>query len=1158
MGWFDGSFFAFDLQVLFTVFGLGVGGGQSGDQRKQRVIYQLAVPVEASHVPYLEPAMHRCLFGPGPPHTPGLFPNHHVDSSSVSRDGFKRCLFLSTDTGSSEMMCLPVAQLHSRAESLVAKFEQGDGRNDMDEAIVLEREALGLCPPGHPERYVSLNRLGGHLNNRYEQLGAITDIEEAIVLARDALMLCPPGHSDRSQSLNNLSLYLFTRYNQLGGMEDLNEAIVLARDSLACSTAGHPVHSVSLTNLSQYLSSRYQQLGAMEYLNEAIALARDGLALSTAGHPLRSKFSNDLSIYLSTRYQQLGVMEDLNEAIVLARDTLGLSAAGHPDRSKFLNNLSFSLSTRYNQLGGMKDLNEAIVLARDSLACSTAGHPVHSVSLTNLSQYLSSRYQQLGAMEDLNEAIALARDGLALSTAGHPLRSKFSNNLSICLSTRYHQLGVMEDLNDAIVLARDTLGLSAAGHPDRSKFLNNLSDYLLSRYSQLRTMDDLDEAIVLARDGLALCPPVHPDRPMSSNNLAACLSARYNQLGVMHDLDEAIVLARDALALCALGHPYHSLTLSNLAVRLFARYKRLGALEDLDEAIVLSRDALELRQLGHPYWSMSLEDLAWYLCTRFTRSSQLKDKEELFSLYAQLAHLPSMMSSTNLAAAKAWIRAAENFHHPTTLLAYQTYLRLLTHHVATLPPLPQHRTLLKGITSSLAMDTFSACLRNCSPKNAVELLEQGRGVFWSQLTRLRSPLDDVIASGQAGEMLADEFTRHALLVQTALGSPGAGQHDEVYRLNVELQRVVTRIRELAGLSRFLLPPLFSDLQQAACEGPVIIVNASEYGCDALIVLIDRNPIHIPLSITKEGVRELSSTLSTLTVRAKSMDVTRGLAILLRELWDEVVSPIVHFLQTVHPIRSRIWWCPTAEFSLLPLHAAGPYRRGQRNLANLYISSYTPTLTALIHARRHDHPHSVSEGKQFIGIGQATAKGANELVSVGTELANIEQRIGGLAIFTHIEGQESCIARVTEELSKNEWVHFACHGIPNRKQPFESAFALHDGHFTVERIIRCELENAEFAYLSACHTTVGDDESPDEVIHLASAMQFAGFRSVIGTMWAVDDAETNKITSVFYDNMIDASGRLDYTRAALALNRTMKKLVDIVPFDQRILYIHLGA
>jgi len=40
--------------------------------------------------------------------------------------------------------------------------------------------------------------------------------------------------------------------------------------------------------------------------------------------------------------------------------------------------------------------------------------------------------------------------------------------------------------------------------------------------------------------------------------------------------------------------------------------------------------------------------------------------------------------------------------------------------------------------------------------------------------------------------------------------------------------VVTRIRMLPDFSRFLLPPLFSDLQKAAEHGPVIIVNASRY------------------------------------------------------------------------------------------------------------------------------------------------------------------------------------------------------------------------------------------------------------------------------------------------------------------------------------------
>ncbi|KAH0827381.1 hypothetical protein J3R83DRAFT_4034 [Lanmaoa asiatica] len=498
-----------------------------------------------------------------------------------------------------------------------------------------------------------------------------------------------------------------------------------------------------------------------------------------------------------------------------------------------------------------------------------------------------------------------------------------------------------------------------------------------------------------------------------------------------------------------------------------------------------------------------------------------------------------MASSTDLSAARAWVHAAEHFRHPMTPLAYDTYLRLLFHHLASLPSLPQHLTILKHFTSSIAVDAFSACLRHHCPINAIELLEQGRGVFWSQLARLRSPLDAIIASGPAGKKLADDFIQLALLIRNALDSPGPDQHDRVCRMNVQLQEVVTGIRGLPGLSRFLLPSLFSDLQQAAREGPVIIVNASEYGCDALVVLVNQNLVHIPLSITKRDVGQLSSKLSTLTVRAKSMNVTRDLGIILRDIWDLVVSPIVGFLQTVHPSQSRIWW------------------KGQQNLSDLYISSYTPTLTALIRARRHNPSNSATRSKHFIAIGQANAIGESELVSVRAELANIGNFVHGLATFTCIEGQESRISRVTEELGRNDWVHLACHGLPNRKHPFESAFALHDGRFTIQRIMQCELENPQFAYLSACHTTVGDEESPDEVIHLASAMQFAGFRSVIGTMWAVDDRHTNEITSMFYDHMVDECGCLDHTRAAFALNRTMKKVVDI-PFDQRILYVHLGA
>ncbi|KAF8431089.1 CHAT domain-containing protein [Boletus edulis BED1] len=855
---------------------------------------------------------------------PAFWPNHRAASSSVSKHGFQMYLPLFVIVSSYEVTYLAVQQLHSQGKFLADQFKRGRGTSCIDEAIILDREALELCPPSHPMRPVSLTSLATHLRDRYNQLGSRSGLEEAVILAREALDLCPKGHPDRSSSLNILAMCLFTRYKQLGDMEDFDQAIVLGRETLNLRPQGHPKRLTALTNFG---------------------------------------------LHLVARYEQLGVMEDLDEAIVLGREALYVC----PKR----------------------DVNR-------------------SLSLYNLAIRLSSRYEQLGVTEDLDEAIALSREALDLCPKGHHKRPKMLDGLAIQLSFRYEQLEVMEDL---------------------------------------------DEAIVLSREFLDHCPKGHPGRSKSLENLAAHLSIRNQQLGVV---------------------------------------------EDLDEAIVLSREALDLRPQGHPNRSVSLGNLALHLYNRFIRSRQLNDKEEIFNLYAQLAYMPQVVCSDDLFTAREWTRVAENFQHPTILLAYETSLRLLIQYLAILPSLPQNLVILRKQTSSLAVDAFSACLRNHSLPKAVELLEQGRGVFWSQLTRLRF--------GRCHwQINANSYVISTLKYREL--SPIFDNY------------LISLISFFLRSSRISNAPPVGDLSSSSMQASIAVTCLSSY------------LIATPFIFHCRSQLKRARSLLTQTLGSNRFANRR-------------------FLQTTRLPQSRIWWCPTGEFSTLPLHAAGPYRKGQQNLPNLYVSSYTPTLTALIRARRPDSSNPATPGSRFLAIGQAKAIGERELLSVGAELDDIAQRVSDVATFIRIEGDESCIPKVVEELGKNEWVHLACHGLPNRTQPFESAFALHDGRFTIQQIMKCDLKNPQFAYLSACHTTVGDEESPDEVIHLASTMQFVGFRSVIGTMWAVDDAETNKITSTFYKHMMDESGRLDHTRAAFALNKTMKSVC--VPLDQQILYIHLGA
>ncbi|KAI9567997.1 TPR-like protein [Boletus coccyginus] len=363
-------------------------------------------------------------------------------------------------------------RLHSRAKSLATKFKEGGGRSYIEEAIELDREALQVCSPGHPERPDSLICLARHLLDRYQQFGGTSDFEE---------------------------VGLSTRYEQLGQMADLDEAIVLNREALDLSPQGHPHH----------------RLGSTEDLDKAIVLDREALDLRPQGHPDRSMPLCNLGLHLFTRYEQIGGMESLHEAIVLAREALDLCPQGHPDRSTCLNNLANDLAARYEQVWGREDLDKAIVLCREALDLCPQGHPGRWKSLISLANRLYIRFMWFGrmnglykpmvpgTMEDVDEAMVLGREALSLCPQGHPNRPISLSNLAVHLSTRYSRLGSMEDLDEAIVLDREALDLRQQGHRVRSIYLN-LADYLSTRFMKLGAIKDLDEAIALAREPLKL------------------------------------------------------------------------------------------------------------------------------------------------------------------------------------------------------------------------------------------------------------------------------------------------------------------------------------------------------------------------------------------------------------------------------------------------------------------------------------------------------------------------------------------------------------------------------------------------------------------------------------------------------------------------------
>ena len=83
-------------------------------------------------------------------------------------------------------------------------------------------------------------------------------------------------------------------------------------------------------------------------------------------------------------------------------------------------------------------------------------------------------------------------------------------------------------------------------------------------------------------------------------------------------------------------------------------------------------------------------------------------------------------------------------------------------------------------------------------------------------------------------------------------------------------------------------------------------------------------------------------------------------------------------------------------------------------------------------------------------------------------------------------------------------------------------------------------------------------TPDEVMSIASAMIFAGFKGVTGTLWSIDDADGPIVSEAFYTHLFQGQC-IDTRNAAMALHFAVKKLRDDnVPFLRWVPFVHLGA
>ncbi|MFE2582845.1 hypothetical protein [Streptomyces sp. NPDC059378] len=608
----------------------------------------------------------------------------------------------------------------------------------LDAAVDHYRRAL-TRPRDRKGRVAVLLNLAELLFHRamHREAARTADLRAAIAALSEGLALMLPGHPRRRQAATTL----MGSYTWLLSIEDSDQVLdesIAAGESLAawaCQDLSDGLASLCLLGLIAGYRMRYDRHHDRADLSQAVEWAERAHATILDDLPDPAAFLSTLGVTLRMRYGVTGSAEDLTRSVDYGERGLALATPGDPALPEQLAHQSANLRERFHAFGEPDDIERAVDFARQAHDQMPQPSPV---VLTHLGAALCERYQAYGDDADLNDSIEAYRDG---HRAIPPQERSEDNhlvvlhNLAVAQAQRYARHGIPSDLDDAIEATEEVIARTPRTHHEYAVRLNTHIQVLRHRSALPSHKQDLDRAITYAQQAVQTSPPESAVRQTTVAALLGLFAAAGRTARNARSFDETVTLGLRIVDDGDSGNPGWAAVAHNTGLALLSRWTDRGDAEDLSKAIDILRDDAASSSASAALSALRLGEA---LIHRSLAGDDAADRADAASVLWKLACQDAAPARIRFRAARSWLMVADRAS----------------------PDLPERLDKIMGLlslsawrgSSRAAQESWLAAHRGFPaqaarialeadrPDIAVELMEQGRGVLWSQLLELRTDL----------------------------------------------------------------------------------------------------------------------------------------------------------------------------------------------------------------------------------------------------------------------------------------------------------------------------------------------------------------------------------------------------------------------------------